>query len=90
MSTVQLAVKKVRSLSDTQAQALLDWLAQQEVARHAPARKRAAPRRKPKRKQTMKDLKAWLDTVRGTTDWLPPRMQEYCERCAKLGTLPPT
>ena len=42
MSTVELAVEKVQSLSDTQAQALLDWLAQQETARRAPTPKRAA------------------------------------------------
>ena len=90
MSTVQLAVKKVQSLSDTQAQAVLDWLAQQEAERRAPERKRAAARRKPRHKQTMKELKAWLDSVRGTTDWSPPRMQDYCERCAKLETFPPT
>ena len=36
MSTVELAVEKVQSLSDTLAQALLDWLAQQETARRAP------------------------------------------------------
>ena len=74
MSTVQLAVKKVKSLSDTQAEALLDWLAQQETARRAPAPKRAASRRKSRRRQTMRDLMAWYDTIRGTTDWEPPRM----------------
>ena len=42
MSTGQLAVKKVQSLSDTQAQAVLDWLAQQETARRPNAPPRAA------------------------------------------------
>ena len=58
MSTVQLAVKKVKGMSDGQAQALLDWLAQQE-SRARVAKKAAAPRRNRKPKQTMADLMAW-------------------------------
>jgi cytochrome c553 len=73
MSTVQLAVKKVKGLSDNQAQALLDWLSQQE-SRPRATKKTAPPRRKQKRKQTMADLMAWYDSIRGTTDWEPPRM----------------
>ena len=89
MSTVELAVKKVKSLSETEASALLDWLAQQQ----SPPRGRAAKaslkppaklRRKPKPKQTIAELKAWYDSIRGTTDWEPPRMPDDLVQRVKL------
>lgn len=83
MSTVELAVKKVRSLSETEAAALLDWLAQQKPRPRA-AKPPAKPRRKRKRKQTIADLKAWYDSIRGTTEWEFPRMADHCPRCASL------
>lgn len=83
MSTVQLAVKKVKSMSDGQAQALLDWLAQQE-SRVPVSQPATAPRRKRKRKQTMADLMAWQDSIRGTTDWEPPRMPDDLVQRVKL------
>lgn len=83
MSTVQLAVKKVKGLSDSQAQALLDWLSQQG-SRPRAVKKAAAPRRKRKRKQTMADLMAWYDSIRGTTDWEPPRMPNDLVQRVKL------
>ena len=71
MTTVERAVKKVKTLKPSQAQALLDWLAQQPPAT---PRKRPGTRRKSRRPQTMKDLMAWHDSIRRTTDWEPPRM----------------
>lgn len=81
MSTVQLAVKKVKGLSDHQAQALLDWLAKQEPRPRAV--KKPATRRR-KRKQTMADLMAWYDSIRLTTDWEPPRMPDDLVQRVKL------
>lgn len=83
MSTVQLAVKKVKGMSDHQAQALLDWLAQQEPRPRA-TKKAPTPRRKQKRKQTMADLMAWYDSIRLTTDWEPPRMPNDLVQRVKL------
>ena len=88
MSTVELAVKKVQSLSETEASALLDWLAQQKPGPHA-AVPPAKPRRKPKRKQTMAELKAWYDSIRGTTDWEPPRMPDDLMQRVKLPVFQP-
>lgn len=75
MSTVELAVKKVQRLSETEAAAVLEWLAQQKPRARA-AKRPAKPRRKPKRQQTIADLKAWYDSIRRTTDWEPPRMTD--------------
>jgi hypothetical protein len=75
MSAVELAMKKVKALSDSQARSLLGWLAKQE-ARPRSAKKTAPVRRKPRRRQTIKELKAWHDSIRGTTDWEPPRMPD--------------
>ena len=75
MSAVELAVKKVQSLSETEAAALLDWLAQQKPRPRA-TKPPAKPHRKPKRKQTIVELKAWYDSIRRTTDWEPPRMPD--------------
>ena len=83
MSTVELAVKKVQSLSETEASALLDWLAQQQ-SRPRAAKPPAKPRRKPKRQQTIADLKAWYDSIRRTTDWEPPRMPDDLVQRLKL------
>ena len=74
MSTVEIAVKKVKGLSVSQARALLDWLESQETKRRRTARPRRSARRKPRRQQSMPDLMAWYDSIRGTTDWEPPRM----------------
>lgn len=92
MSTVELAVKKVQRLSETEAAALLDWLAQQKPRSRVaqpPAKPRAPkpsanPRRKPKRRQTIADLNAWYDSIRGTTDWEPARMPDDLVQRVKL------
>jgi hypothetical protein len=73
MSAVELAVKKVKKLSAPQARALLVWL----DARQGNGKFSIRPRRRShqsalvRRKQKFKE---WHDSVRGTTDWEPPRM----------------
>jgi hypothetical protein len=73
MSTVELAVRKVKKLSARQARELLGWLAARQPngirQSSRTARRKAAARR-------MKKLKAWQDSVRFTTDWEPPRMPD--------------
>ncbi len=83
MSTVELAVKKVQGLSETEASALLDWLAKQKPRPRA-AKPPAKPRRKPKRQQTIADLNAWYDSIRRTTDWEPSRMPDDLVQRVKL------
>ena len=76
MSAVELAVKKVKKLSARQAKELLGWLdARQpkETALKQPAR---TGRRKTSVRRSVQKLKAWQDSVRGTTDWEPPRMPD--------------
>jgi hypothetical protein len=76
MSTVELAVKKVKELSVPQARELLGWLEARQCNGTA-AKRRPRPRwRKGTARQRMKKLKAWHDSVRGTTDWEPPRMPD--------------
>ena len=73
MSTVELAVRKVRKLSDRQARELLGWLAKRGRNASAPKR-RSSARRKGRAPRSMKELMACYDSIRGTTDWEPPRM----------------
>ena len=76
MSTVELAVRKVKKLSPGQARQLLGWLDQQE-AKGTVAKRRVLPWwRKGTAPERMKKLKAWQDSVRLTTDWEPPRMPD--------------
>jgi len=73
MSAVELAVKKVKKLSARQAKELLGWLDARQpkgTALKRPTRRKASSRR------AMQKLKAWQDSVRGTTDWQPPRMPD--------------
>lgn len=76
MSAVELAVRKVKKLSARQAQELLGWL----DARQPDGTVVKQPARRARHKTTvsrsMKKLKAWQDSVRGTTDWEPPRMPD--------------
>jgi hypothetical protein len=76
MSTVELAVNKVKKLSAPQARELLGWL----DARQANVTSLKKPARRSRRKTTarrsMQKLKEWHDSVRGTTDWEPPRMPD--------------
>jgi hypothetical protein len=75
MSAVELAVKKVKKLSARQARELLGWLDERQTngkssTRPGPkSRQSALARRKQK-------FKEWHDSVRGTTDWEPPRMPD--------------
>jgi hypothetical protein len=75
MSAVEVAVKKVRKLSARQARELLGWL----DAHQANGKSLTRPRPKPPqsalalRKQRFKE---WHDSIRGTTDWEPPRMPD--------------
>ncbi len=75
MSAVELAVKKVKELSAPQAWELLGWLDAQQVNGAAVKKRRSQPWwRKGTARQRMKKLKAWEDSIRGTTDWEIPRM----------------
>ena len=75
MSAVELAVKKVKKLSAREARELLTWLAKRPT--NGTANKRRKPsRRKSKRPKSMRELMAWYDSIRLTTDWEPPRMPD--------------
>ncbi|HXI72328.1 MAG TPA: hypothetical protein VNN22_18395 [Verrucomicrobiae bacterium] len=74
MSTVELAVRKVKKLSPRQARELLGWLAARPPNGTASTARKA--RRKVSARRSMQKLKAWQDSVRGTTDWTPPRMPD--------------
>lgn len=84
MSTVELAVRKVRKLSDRQARELLGWLNKRQ--RNGTSRKRPARSSRGKRKihPSMKKLLAWYDSIRGTTDWEPPRMPDDLVKPTRL------
>jgi hypothetical protein len=76
MSAVEIAVKKVKKLSAPQARQLLGWL-EGWPTRDACAKRRSQPWwRKGTPRQRMKKLKAWEDSVRGTTNWEIPRMPD--------------
>jgi hypothetical protein len=75
MSAVELAIKKVRKLSAPQARELLGWLDKWRANGKSSVRPRRRPRQSAlaRRKQKFKE---WHDSVRGTTDWEPPRMPD--------------
>jgi len=76
MSAVELAVKKVKNLSAPQARELLGWLEKQQ-GNGKPAKRRRRPWwRRGTARQRKARLKAWHDSVRGTTDWEIPRMPD--------------
>jgi hypothetical protein len=70
MSTVELALKKVKALSESEAERLLGWLEERKTARAG--RKHGEAKRN--RRASMRRILSWYDSVRGTTDWEPPRM----------------
>lgn len=74
MSAVELAVRKVKKLSDRQARELLGWLDAVRANGTALQRRPRTKRRTTTAHQRLMKLKAWEDSVRGTTDWEPPRM----------------
>jgi hypothetical protein len=74
MSAVELAVEKVKKLSAPQARELLGWLEARQANGKAPKRRRQPWWRRGTARQRMKKLRAWEDSVRGTTGWEIPRM----------------
>jgi hypothetical protein len=76
MSTVELAVKKVKKLSLPQARELLGWLDARQADETAAKRRSQPWWRKGTARQRKEKLKAWHNSVRGTTDWEIPRMPD--------------
>jgi hypothetical protein len=76
MSAVELAVRKVKKLSASQANELLGWLDARQPNGTALKPSKRPARRKTSVRRSMQKLKAWQDSVRGTTDWTPPRMPD--------------
>jgi len=75
MSAVELAIEKVKALSARQTRELLRWLDEHQANGKPSARpsRRARPEALTRRKQKFKQ---WHDSIRGTTDWEPPRMPD--------------
>ena len=76
MSAVELAVSKVKKLSDREARELLAWLSTRPPKGTVVKPASRPARRKTTARQRMKKLMAWNDSVRLTTDWEPPRMPD--------------
>ncbi len=76
MSAVELAVKKVKKLSAPQARELLGWLDKRQAKGTAVKRRPKPWWRRGTARQRKAKLKAWNDSVRGTTDWEIPRMPD--------------
>ena len=83
MIAVELAVKKVKKLSNGEARELLDWMAKRQPKRASGKTKSAVKTRK-KSRRSMRDLIAWYDSIRGTTDWEPPRMPDDLVKSIRL------
>jgi hypothetical protein len=84
MSAVELAVKRVKRLSDRQARELLAWLAKRPSNGTAKKARKPSARRKSKRPRTMREIMAWYDSIRGSTDWEPPRMPDDLVKPTRL------
>ena len=76
MSTVELAVRKVKKLSARQARELLGWLDKRQPNGTSLKQPSHTSRRKLKTRRSTRKLMAWYDSIRGTTDWEPPRMPD--------------
>ena len=76
VSTVELAVRKVKKLSGRQARELLGWLAERQSNGTSPKHPARMSPRTAKARRSTKKLLAWYDSIRGTTDWSPPRMPD--------------
>jgi hypothetical protein len=76
MSTVELAVRKVKKLSARQAKELLGWLTTRQSNGTALRQSPRTARRKTTSRRSTQKLMAWYDSIRGTTDWQPPRMPD--------------
>jgi hypothetical protein len=84
MSTVELAVRKVKKLSAHEAKELLGWLTARQpngTSLKQPAR---SSRRNTTARRSMQRLKAWQDSIRFTTDWQPPRMPDDLVKSVRL------
>ena len=84
MSTVELVVRKVRKLSNGQARELLGWLAERQPNGTSHKQPSRTTRHKASVRRSMQKLKAWHDSVRGTTDWEPPRMPDDLAKPVRL------
>lgn len=84
MSTVELALRKVKKLSDHQARELLGWLSKRKSNETSLKQPSRTSRHKPKDRPSMQKLKAWQDSVRFTTDWQPPRMPDDLVKPVRL------
>jgi hypothetical protein len=76
MSTVELAISKVKRLSARQARELLAWLNARQADGISSERHSRKAGRKTTPRQSIQRLKAWQDSVRGVTGWEPPRMPD--------------
>jgi hypothetical protein len=83
MSAVELAIKEVKKLSAPQARELLGWLDKRQGNGKSSVRPRRTSRQSAlaRRKQKFKE---WHDSVRGTTDWEPPRMRDHLVKPFRL------
>jgi hypothetical protein len=84
MSAVEIAVKKVKKLSARQARELLGWLDKHQANGKLAKRRRQPWWRRGTARQRIKKLKAWHDSVRGATDWEPPRMPDDLVKSFRL------
>ena len=84
MSAVEIAVRKVKKLSNRQARELLGWLAERQPNGTSHAQLTHSSRRKSKVHPSMKKLLSWYDSIRGTTDWEPPRMPDDLVKPTRL------
>jgi len=84
MSTVELAVRKVKKLSARQARELLGWLAARQANGTSLKQPSRILRRNTTARRSMQKLKAWQDSVRFTTDWQPPRMPDDVVKPVRL------
>jgi len=84
MSAVELAVRKVKKLSPRQARELLRWLKARQANGTILNQPSRESRRKSSARRSIKELKAWQDSIRFTTNWQPPRMPDDLVRPVRL------
>jgi hypothetical protein len=84
MSTIELAVRKVKKLSARQAKELLGWLTARQPNGTSLKRPTRTSRRKITTRRSTQQLLAWYDSIRGTTDWQPPRMPDDLVKPVRL------
>ena len=84
MSTVELVVGKVKKPSERQAWELLGWLADRQADGASLKQPPRSSRRKSKPRHSTRKLMAWNDSIRGTTDWQPPRRPDDLVKPARL------